>query len=111
MFVVSILLVVLALIFPPSLQGPLDFNNIPDDAIAPWFFIWVQQLLNSGDALIMGVGIPVVILALIAVLPYLLDRSKSGVGVWFNREGRVAQIIMILIIIGMVILTILGLVK
>ncbi len=111
MFVVSILLVVLALIFPPSLQGPLDFNNIPDDAIAQWFFVWVQQLLNSGDALIMGVGIPVALLTLIAVLPYLLDRSKSGVGVWFNREGRVAQIIMILIIIGMVILTILGVVK
>lgn len=108
MFVVSILLVGLALLFPPSLQGPLDFNNIPEDAIAPWFFIWVQQLLNSGDALLMGVGIPVGLLVLITVLPYLLDRSKTGVGKWFNREGRFAQIVMILVIFGITLLTILG---
>lgn len=42
------------------------------------------------------------------VLPYLLDRSKTGVGKWFNREGRFAQIVVILVIFGITLLTILG---
>jgi quinol-cytochrome oxidoreductase complex cytochrome b subunit len=105
MFAVGILVVVLALLFPPGLQGPADFNNIPDNPTAPWFFIWLQQLLVSGDALLMGVLIPVVLLLLLIMVPYVLDRSKSGVGEWFNREGRVAQIAVITIIVGIVTLT------
>jgi quinol-cytochrome oxidoreductase complex cytochrome b subunit len=105
MFVVSILLVVLAFVFPPDLQGPADFNDIPENATAPWFFIWVQQLLVSGDALLMGVLIPLILLVLLTMVPYLLDRSISGVGEWFNREGRMAQITVILIILGIVTLT------
>lgn len=105
MFAVGILLVVLALAFPPGLDAPADFNNIPDNPAAPWFFIWLQQLLVSGDALLMGVLIPMVLLLLLIVVPYVLDRSKSGVGDWFNREGRVAQIAVVTIILGIVTLT------
>jgi len=108
MFAISILLLMLSLGFPPGLEGPADFNNIPENATAPWFFIWVQQLLRSGDALLMGVIIPSTLLVLIIVLPYMLDRSKAGVGVWFNKEGRVAQIITILICLSILTLTILG---
>jgi quinol-cytochrome oxidoreductase complex cytochrome b subunit len=107
MFIVSILLIVLALVFPPGLDGPADFNNIPEDAVAPWFFMWVQKLLEYGDALLLGVGVPLVSLLLLAGLPYLLDRSKTGVGRWFNREGRIAQLVILVIIIGMITLTIL----
>ena len=107
MFAVSIILVGLALVFPPSLQGPADFNNIPQDATAPWFFIWMQQLLVSGDALLMGILIPLILLVLLILVPYLLDRRTTGVGEWFNREGRIAQITVILIILGLVTLTLL----
>lgn len=58
MLAVSILLLTLAIFFPPGLQGPADFNNIPDDATAPWFFVWVQVLLERGGALQMGVLVP-----------------------------------------------------
>ncbi|MBN2045852.1 MAG: cytochrome b N-terminal domain-containing protein [Anaerolineales bacterium] len=105
MFVVSIILIALALLLPPSLSGPADLNNIPEDATAPWFFIWVQQLLGSGDPLVMGVLIPVFLLALIMLVPFLLDRNQSGIGVWFNKEGRLAQITIILIIVSILILT------
>lgn len=106
MFSVSILLLLLALYFPPGLEGPADFSNIPEDAVAPWFFMWVQQLLEVGDALLMGIVIPLVLLIILLVVPYLLDRSESGVAQWFNREGRIAQIIVLFIILGMITLTI-----
>jgi quinol-cytochrome oxidoreductase complex cytochrome b subunit len=105
MFSIGIILLLLALYFPPGLEGPADFNNIPEDATAPWFFIWVQQLLEIGDALIMGVILPLILLVFILVIPYLLDRSRIGVGEWFNRTGRIAQITTIIIILGIITLT------
>jgi quinol-cytochrome oxidoreductase complex cytochrome b subunit len=105
MFVVSILLVILAIGFPPGLEGPADFTDIPEDAVAPWFFMWVQQLLENGDALLMGVMIPAIALIFLIAIPYVLDRSKSGVGIWFNREGWIAQFVVLVVILGMVALT------
>lgn len=107
MFVLAILLVGLALLFPPGLGAAADFNNIPEDATAPWFFIWIQLLLRNGDALLMGVIIPAVVLLILALVPYLLDRSKTGTGIWFNKEGRLAQIVVLLIILGITTLTLL----
>ena len=57
------------------------------------------------DALLMGVVIPGIILSAIFVLPYLFDRKRTGVGVWFNKEGRLAQILVIGIIAGLITLT------
>jgi len=111
MFAVSILLVILALVFPPGLQGPADFTNIPEDATAPWFFLWMQQLLVSGDARLMGVLIPLSLLLLLIVVPYVLDRSPRGVGEWFNREGRVAQIVTLLVILVILGLTLVRVVE
>lgn len=105
MFVVSIILIVLALVFPPSLGSQADFGNIPEDATAPWFFLWVQELLRSGDALLMGVVIPVAILSILIIVPYLIDRNPEGVGVWFNKQGRLAQILVLGIVAGLIALT------
>ncbi|HKJ27278.1 MAG TPA: cytochrome b N-terminal domain-containing protein [Anaerolineales bacterium] len=107
MFVISILLVALALLFPPGLSAAADFNNIPEDATAPWFFIWIQLLLRNGNALLMGVIVPSVVLLLLGLVPYLLDRSGSeeGTGIWFNKKGRIAQITVLVIILGITTLT------
>lgn len=108
MLAVSILLLTLAIFFPPGLQGPADFNNIPENATAPWFFVWVQVLLERGEALQMGVLVPLGLLTLIVILPYVLDRSSRGVGKWFNKEGWLAQFVLLVMILGMVALTIWG---
>lgn len=108
MLAVSILLLTLAIFFPPGLQGPADFNNIPENATAPWFFVWVQVLLERGEALQMGVLVPLGLLTLIVILPYVLDRSTSGEGKWFNKEGWLAQFVILVMILGMVALTIWG---
>jgi len=42
---------------------------------------------------------------LLIVIPYLIDRRHGGVAVWFNKPGRVAQVIAILIFIGLIVLT------
>ncbi len=107
-YLVSILLLALAVLYPPSLGGPADFTNIPQETGAPWFFVWIQQLLRLGDPLVMGVAIPLAMLVLLAVIPYFLDRKTEGVGLWFNRPGRLAQGITLVIYLGLIALTILG---
>jgi quinol-cytochrome oxidoreductase complex cytochrome b subunit len=86
-------LVMLAVVAPPSIGAPADFNHLPAEATAPWFFLWVQQLLQYGHPLLMGVVIPVAFLTLLALIPYAVDRSREGTAQWFNRPGRLAQIL------------------
>jgi quinol-cytochrome oxidoreductase complex cytochrome b subunit len=93
--IASCLLMALVIFFPPRVSSPADFSNLPPDATAPWFFIWVQQLLRLGDAFLMGVMIPAGLLTLLALVPYLLDTRSEGVGCWFNREGPWAQIVIL----------------
>ncbi|MEZ4646384.1 MAG: cytochrome b N-terminal domain-containing protein [Chloroflexota bacterium] len=94
---VTILLLVIAMLFPPALGPTADFSHLPAEATAPWFFLWVQQLLRFGPPLLMGVLVPLLLLAALALLPYVVDRHTTGVGVWFNREGRVAQVLALVI--------------
>jgi len=107
--IVTILLLVLTLAFPPSIGPAGNFRQLTEQATAPWFFIWVQQLLRWGDALPMGLLIPIGLVIILALIPYAIDRSQTGVARWFNREGRVAQIVIMMIVVGMIVLTLLGL--
>jgi quinol-cytochrome oxidoreductase complex cytochrome b subunit len=76
-----------------------------EEAQAPWFFLWVQALLRSVPPVVAGILIPIGVLALLIIIPYLIDRSKDGVAVWFNKPGRVAQIVAIAIVAGLIALT------
>ncbi len=88
----SVALLCLTVVSPPAIGARADFSHLPPEAAAPWFFLWVQQLLRLGDPLLMGVVIPAGLLALVALVPFVLDRNPAGVGSWFNRQGRAAQL-------------------
>jgi quinol-cytochrome oxidoreductase complex cytochrome b subunit len=103
-----IVLLLLALFFPPSLAPPANFANLPAKATAPWFFLWIQELLRHGPPLWMGVIIPSVLLVALGLVPYVLDRSSEGMGLWFNHSGRVAQIITLLVVTTVVALTVIS---
>ena len=111
MLIVSAVLLLLALVAPPVIGPPGDFSQLSGEAAAPWFFLWVQQLLRWGDALPMGVLIPLGLLVLLILIPYGIDRRTAGVGRWFNREGRWAQLVVIAMLAVIVGLTVLGTVK
>jgi len=89
---VSILLAVvlgtiaLASTFPGRL-GPLaNVDHPPNPAKAPWYFAGLQELV-SYSALWGGVVVPVSLLVVGVLLPYV-DRNPRGVGVWFSRHRR-----------------------
>jgi quinol-cytochrome oxidoreductase complex cytochrome b subunit len=89
--VVTAGLVLLASLVRPALGPTADFAALPVKPTAPWFFIWVQELLRLGEPVLWGVLVPASILTVLALLPYLMDRRPGGAGRWFGRESRTAQ--------------------
>ena len=101
-------LVALSIGFDAPLGPPPDPTAFVAEPRAPWFFLWVQELLRVASPFLAGVLTPVIILLLLALLPYTLDRSQQGMAQWFNRPGRVAQIVFLVILVGILALVLRG---
>jgi ubiquinol-cytochrome c reductase cytochrome b subunit len=98
----------LSLVASAPLGPPPDPSAFIAEPRAPWFFLWIQELLRVAPPFLAGVLTPLLILLVLALLPYILDRSKEGIAQWFNQPGRVAQIIFLVILVGILALTLRG---
>jgi len=79
------------------------------DSRAPWFFLWVQQMLKWGDPFFWGVLVPLMVLTVLALIPYIFPKPvESELGRWFPKSNRLAQIIVALIALLILLFTILG---
>ena len=112
MLLVGVLLILLASLFPAPIEPAMTGRSIfTEEARAPWFFLWVQQLLKWGDPFMFGVLIPLGILAVLALIPYIFpEPDESDIGRWFPKSNRLAQIVvtlMTLMIIGLSLLALL----
>lgn len=78
-------LLIISVLWPAPLGSPAQLDQPPAAAQAPWFFLWVQELLRWLPAFWAGIGVPLGLLLLLALIPWL---SRTGrVGVWF-APGR-----------------------
>lgn len=109
LFILSAL-ILLSILFPPPIAAPLIGNpGLTAEARAPWFFLWVQQMLKWGDPLLWGVMVPVGILSLLAILPYIPNQpAVQDIGRWVPKSNRFAQIILGAILFCMIILTLMA---
>jgi quinol-cytochrome oxidoreductase complex cytochrome b subunit len=105
------LLLVLSVFAPAPLAAPISAaSSIPETARAPWFFLWVQELLKLGSPFLWGVIVPLAILTLLTLIPYILPAPViSETGRWFPKSNRLAQVVFTLIALLIVILTALAL--
>ena len=105
-FFLTLAVLIVISIFVDAPIGPAaEPGALVEHTKAPWIFLWVQELLRSWPPAIAGVVTPLAILIMLTLLPYS-DWSNDGVAVWFNKQGRIAQIILTLILIGIIGLTI-----
>ncbi len=110
--VVSILLILMASFLPaPIAPAMSEASVVTENARAPWFFLWVQQMLKWGNPFIFGVLIPLGVLIVLALIPYVFPKPADGdIGRWFPKSNRAAQIIAGLIALIVIALTLLSLI-
>jgi hypothetical protein len=112
MILAFIFLLILSAFVPAPLAAPIqEGSNLQADARAPWFFLWVQQMLKIGDPFIFGVLVPLIVLTIMATIPYFLPTAAPDeLGKWFPKGNRIAQVLTVILgvaIIGLSLLTLL----
>jgi quinol-cytochrome oxidoreductase complex cytochrome b subunit len=110
MFIAGIALILLSVIFPaPIAPAMTEVSALTGETRAPWFFLWVQQMLKWGDPFLFGVLIPLGVLALLALIPYAFPKpAKHEIGTWFPKSSRAAQVTVGLVSLAVIILTLLA---
>lgn len=91
-------LIVISTLVDAPVGPPAEPGALVEHTQAPWIFLWVQELLRVWPPAIAGVALPLAVLLVLALLPYF-DWSNEGVAVWFNRQGRAAQIILVVLFV------------
>jgi cytochrome b-561 len=116
--VTTVITLVLAILFPAPLEAPADPTVTPNPAKAPWYFLWLQEIVTVttvslgpvtiNGALIGGIVLPGLLVALAVWWPYR-DRSGLGsVGVWFAPERRRQNLVFLAICLVIILFTIIG---
>ena len=110
--------ILLTLLFAAPLEEAANPAVTPNPAKAPWYFLWLQELVTIttftiggftvNGALIGGILLPGVLVLLAVLWPYL-DKSPTGtVGRWFPKERRTQNIVFLLIVAFILVLTFIG---
>jgi quinol-cytochrome oxidoreductase complex cytochrome b subunit len=102
-------LIFLSTVFPAPIASPIsaDLSQI-SDVRAPWFFLWVQQLLKLGDPFVFGVLAPLMALVFLVAIPYLAPIQKKELGRWFPQSGRIIQVAVAALVLAILVLTFLA---
>ena len=112
MILTSAALIILSIFSPAPIASPIRLSvlqSVPESAAAPWFFLWVQQMLKWGDPFLFGILIPVIILLILVLIPYIFPKPLDNeLGRWFPKSNRLAQIVLGLIAFIVILLTLLA---
>jgi quinol-cytochrome oxidoreductase complex cytochrome b subunit len=110
---------IMAVFIPSPLEEPANALVTPNPAKAPWYFLWLQEIVTDttihlgsftiNGAFLGGVVLPGLLVGLLTVWPWL-DRSKAGAaGMWLPKERRTQNLVFLAVVAGILILTVVGL--
>jgi len=101
----------LAMVIPSPLEEAANPMVTPNPAKAPWYFLWVQEIVTHTSAFVGGVLLPLALFALITAWPWL-DRSPASVtGVTMPRARRAQVAVALAITVAILLLTFVGLMR
>jgi len=113
-----IVVLILSFVFTAPLEEPANPSVTPNPAKAPWYFLWLQEIVTDttiplgaftiNGAFIGGILLPTILIVLAVWWPYKDSSSINSVGVWFAPERKKQNYIFIGICLAIIILTIIG---
>lgn len=101
--VLLLLVVAVSTFYHAPLEAPADPRATPPNAVAPWYFLWLQGLLKLGRPALMGVALPCALLAIVLALPWI-DRNPHRLAI----RRKVAVLNGTFIAVALALLTVMG---
>jgi quinol-cytochrome oxidoreductase complex cytochrome b subunit len=113
------LISILAVFIRSPLEEPANALVTPNPAKAPWYFLWLQEIVTDttlhvfgwftiNGAFLGGVVLPGALITLLTMWPWW-DRSPlAATGVWFPRVRRAQNVVFIVLLLAIVLLTYIG---
>ncbi|HYL58320.1 MAG TPA: cytochrome b N-terminal domain-containing protein [Candidatus Acidoferrales bacterium] len=87
-----------AIMFNAPLEGAANAAVTPNPAKAPWYFVWLQELVASttvhvgplivSGGFLGGILLPGFLLGVLAIWPWLDRSPRSAEGLWFPKSRR-----------------------
>jgi quinol-cytochrome oxidoreductase complex cytochrome b subunit len=109
---------IMAAFMPSPLEEAANPLVTPNPAKAPWYFLWLQEIVTIttvrigsftiNGAFVGGVILPGILIGLMTAWPWL-DRSPSAAaGAWFPQTRRAQNIVFLVLVLFILALTIVG---
>jgi len=110
MLLTTAALIIFSVFVPAPVASPItQLTSVSAESRAPWFFLWVQQMLKWGDPFFWGVLIPLIILIILVLIPYIFPKPlEAELGRWFPKSNRLAQMTLAFIALLIILLTVFG---
>jgi quinol-cytochrome oxidoreductase complex cytochrome b subunit len=117
-FVTMFVSVLLTLIVKAPLEEAANPAVTPNPAKAPWYFLWLQELVTIttftiggftiNGALIGGIILPGVLVLAAVIFPYFDKSPSSSIGKWLPKERKWQNTVFLIIVAVILILTFIG---
>ena len=108
----------LAVFIPSPLEEPANALITPNPAKAPWYFLWLQEIVTIttvrigkftiNGAFLGGVILPGILVFLATFWPWLDRSGAAGAGVWFPADRKKQNTVFLAICLVIVVLTVVG---
>jgi cytochrome b-561 len=109
---------IMAVFIASPLEEPANALLTPNPAKAPWYFLWLQEIVTIttihigsftiNGAFIGGVVLPGVLVTMLTIWPWLDKSAMSATGRWLPRDRRTQNIVFLVIVGAVLILTFIG---
>jgi quinol-cytochrome oxidoreductase complex cytochrome b subunit len=90
----------------------------PNPAKAPWYFLWLQEIVTDttvhigsvtvNGAFLGGVLLPGLLIAVMTLWPWLDKSSGASTGKWFPRDRRTQNLLFIGVVVVILVFTLIG---
>jgi quinol-cytochrome oxidoreductase complex cytochrome b subunit len=100
------------------LEEPANPLVTPNPAKAPWYFLWLQEIVTDttiqigsftvNGAFLGGVLLPALLVGLLLAWPWLDKSPREATGVWFPRARRWQNAVFLAVCLAIILLTLIG---
>ena len=109
---------IMAVFIPSPLEEPANPLVTPNPAKAPWYFLWLQEIVTDttihlgsftiNGAFLGGVILPGLLVTVLTLWPWLDRSDRKLAGAWLPRERRLQNIVFLAVVLLILIFTAIG---